>query len=181
MGTKKKCRRWQKVRRGCKTHVAVVVPSLSHSGVVSSVGFILLLIKTSLNRRSLSLFSVTEQQPNPIRFLSDIMHAEAATTTRRNAEIKPFPLAPPPKHISSSARSSARFRVISRSREMSFTFGETRTRGQFFKHQFGKFPDFLPISYCLPGLANFPSFANREFLIKWVIFVQINKLLGLTN
>ena len=48
-----------------------------------------------------------------------------------------------------------------------------------------KFPDFLPISYCLPGptlpLPGPATFANRIFLIKSQFSVQIYKLLGLKN
>ena len=59
--------------------------------------------------------------------------------------------------------------------------------GQFLRRQFGKFfwksenfvsfgrfPDFLPISYCLPGPANWPTFANRKISTK-------SGLLGLRN
>ena len=45
----------------------------------------------------------------------------------------------------------------------------------------GNFPYFLPISYCLPGPANRPTFAKRKFSIKSAIFIHFGKLLGLKN
>ena len=67
-------------------------------------------------------------------------------------------------------------------------------RGQFLRRQFGKFfsksenfvsignfPYFLPISYCLPGPAHWPTFAKRKISTKSEFFFRIGKLLGLRN
>ena len=42
----------------------------------------------------------------------------------------------------------------------------------------GKFPDFWPISYCLPGPANWPTFANRKFSFQSEIFISIGNFLS---
>ena len=104
--------------RGCKTRTRRF-PCALPSALISSVGFILLLIKTSLNRRRLLRPSdcVTEltEQPNPIRFLSDIMHGAAATaaaTECRNKTISSALSRISWMKIGEGGRSSARFRVI---------------------------------------------------------------------